>query len=831
MRPILALFWACSVLVFQNAALAQHLPEGRYHANRERSVDLVHLRADLSFNFEKQEVRGTAQLTLHPLSRLQEFSLDAIRLEIKGVSLVASQPQKALQFQMSDDQMTVTLDRSYAAQETLTVAIDYTGQPNAGMYFQKDQAHAGQYFVHTYGEGGLHANWLPIYSDVNDKFSSEFMVTVPRPYTVVSNGKLIEVEKQAGGAQTFHWKQELPHANYLMVLYVGEFEKGDLPAAFGSIPMSYWVPKGRKKQGAFAFRDTPKMVEFFSRRFNYKYPWAKYDQVAVPDYAIGAMEHTTATGHRASVLRGADAPFDFGAPDFSNYYTFWTAQSTISHELAHHWFGDNLTCRNLSYIWLNESFASYSQMLWDEERQGQQALLLDRQIALDHYLKYVATEHVIRPLEYHYFDNPDVMYNTEHTYMKGAIVLNLLRNILGDEDFFRALSYYLHKHEFSNVESSDFQVAIEEATGQNLDWFFDDWVYGGGHPVLEVSYKYLQQQKLVDLTVDQVQPMVEGEDLFTLPAEVTIATTKGDHKQTVWIENETEHFLLESDEAPLMVSFDGRGALVADVNFEKDLQELLFQIKNDDLPGQIGALRQLARRFPANPKTVQSMAAILSGKGFWGLKAEAALQLGVVRTEAAQQEISKALAAPDYRIRKAAVLALPKFGNAWAEAALKKAVSKDPHHDVVATAIVALARTNPENTVDFIGKQLGRASWYDEITIACLDAFKIIGSKTLVAKIKPFTGAKFNQQVRMSALDAWQSCAPEDVALHDRLMADVEKTPLSLQLFAIDLLGKLHVSKARPLLQRIAQQSGDENIRVQAEKAVEEIDRIAELNH
>ncbi|MCI0597317.1 MAG: hypothetical protein L0Z48_12370, partial [candidate division Zixibacteria bacterium] len=351
-------------------------------------------------------------------------------------------------------------------------------------------------------------------------------------------------ETLPNGSRRFHWKQELPHSDYLISIYAGEFDKGELPPAFGEIPLAYWVPKGRANEGAYAFRNTTAMVEFFSRRFNYRYPWEKYDQVAIPDYAIGAMEHTSVTGHRACVLRDASAPDNFGPPDFERYHDVWSAEGTISHELAHHWFGDNTTCRNLSYIWLNESFATYLQMLWDEESLGRETLLLDRQEAFDRYLRYVNSQHLIRPLEYHYFDAVDEIYNTEHTYFKGAIILHLLREILGDETFFGACSYFLRKHEFSNVTSADFKISIEEAAGRNLDWFFDDWIYGGGHPVLEVSYRYLKSPGLIDLSVKQVQPIIEGQGLFTLPVEITIVDGGGVRQETVWIEAAEEKFLI-----------------------------------------------------------------------------------------------------------------------------------------------------------------------------------------------------------------------------------------------------------------------------------------------
>jgi len=815
----------CSIALMFDIASAQRLPEGTYHAVRERTVDIVHYKAVLQLDLAKGGVRGEALITFRPLQSSDNLSLDAIRLDVDAVKLMESSSTQDLNFKLEDNGLLIELGKSYAPTETLTVAVAYSCQPNAGLYFQPDAAHKGHFFVHSYGEGGLHANWLPIYSDVNDKFSTEMVITVPASYTVVSNGKLLGVTDSANGQHSFHWKQTLPHANYLMAIYAGLFEKGELPSAFGSIPMSYWVPEGRLREGQYAFRNTPKMVEFFSRRFNYRYPWDKYDQVAIPGYAIGAMEHTGVTGHRASVLRDASAPLDFGSPAFHRYHKFWTADGTIAHELAHHWFGDNLTCSNLSYIWLNESFASYCQMLWDEEAQGTEALLFDRQIALDSYLNYVAQKHTIRPLQYPYFDTPDDIYNEEHTYLKGAIVLHMLRSILGDENFFAALSHYVKKNEFRNVESHDLRVAIAEATGKNLDWFFEDWVYGGGHPVFEVSYTYVPTHKLVELNVKQVQAMVPGQDLFKLPVTIAIATADGVAKHRIWLENGDETFLFKSQKKPLMVSFDGAGELVAELQFNKAIDELLYQIRHDELPGQIWALRQLTARFPTRTQTLGVISEILAGSGFWGLKAEAALLLGSVRTPAAWQRLTSVLQDPEYRIRKAAVLACLQFGSRVAKKTLVDVINTDANSDVVATAIVVLAKTDPNVQADFIRKQVGRTAWYNEITTACVEAFGILGRENLVPDIKPFTTQAHNQNLRMTALKAWKSCTPADPNLHKTLMQAAQKPPYQVQQLAIQMLGDLRVAQARQLLETIGRQSGDVNITVLTKHALQRIER------
>ncbi len=805
---------------------AQSLPGGKLQRVRERTIDIIHYRAELEINMAERAVHGTATVTFRPLNACRSFALDAIRLDIDQVHLVTPQHVQPLAFHRSSDSLIVDLGRIWFRQETLTVAIQYYAHPNAGLYFLKDHDHPGQYFVYSYGEGGLHANWLPIYNEVNDKFSSETIITVPAPYSVISNGKLIGITTQADGQHTFHWKQELPHSNYLMAIYIGEFERGELTPAFGEIPLGFWVPKGRLREGAYAFRNTTKMVEFFSNRFDYRYPWDKYDQVAFPDYAIGAMEHTSISGHRLSVLRDRSAPDNFGPPDFDRYYQVWSADGLISHELAHHWFGNNVTCRNLNYIWLNESFATYCNMLWYEFHLGKDSFDLVRREALDRYLNYVAKRHKIRPLEYAYYDTPGEVYIIEITYFKGALVLHTLREILGDDAFFATLSHFLHKHEFSNVVSSEFNTAIEEVTGKNLDWFFNDWIFGAGYPIFEVSYEYLPGQRMLDLTVKQVQPIIEGQDLFTIPVEITIETASGRKFETIWARNRVDRFLLECREAPLMFSFDGKGALVAEIRVTKSLRELIYQIQHDALPGRIWALRQLAQRFPSNPKSVQIFRDILSGNAFWGLKAEAARLLGELRSAEAARLIQIALKAQDYRIRKAAVLALPRFEMPLAEQLLKRVIQNDQHSDVVATAIVALARTNHEANGDFIRAQINRSAWYDEIQLACLKAIEIIADPQYISIIEPFTGEKYHEHLRNAAMDAWKSSQSHDPRLHKILMDCAEDSPPGVKNHAVEMLGELHVEAAIPLLEKLIRESGDRDLRAIAEGALHSIRRI-----
>ncbi len=800
-------------------AAGQKLPEGAEHRNRERTYDLQHLRAELDFDLAERRIEGRARVTLEPFASLETVVLDAVALEVGSVTFGGEE----LHFTVGGGQLAIALPAAAAAGEPLVLEIAYRARPRAGMYFQPDRQDPERTFVHTYGEGGLHANWLPLYADVNDKHTSEMVVTVPKPYAVVSNGRLVGTVED-GETVTYHWSQDRPHPSYLISIYVGQFERGELESAFGEIPLAYWVPRGRLEEGAWAFRNSTRMVEHFSELFDYRYPWVKYDQIAVPDYAVGAMEHTGVTGHDENVLRLEGAPESF-SPDFTRYGASWTAETLIAHELAHHWFGDDLTCRNLSYIWLNESFASYLMMLWNEELLGRDRLLFDVERARRSYFDYVAAEHVIRPLEYRYFDAPDDIYNEEHTYLKGAAVLHMLRAVLGDEAFFGALGDYLDLHQLGNVVSNDLLIAIEESTGRNLDWFFADWVTGGGHPIFEVAYRYRAERGMVDLEIAQVQPLVDGQGLFRLPVTVAIATADGIREETVWVEKATEKVLLPAAEKPLMVSFDGGGDLVAEIRFDKDPDELAYQARNDGLPGRMRALGQLARRFPTRPETLEVFGEILAGDGFWALRAEAAELLGEIRTQAAARLAEHALEATDDRVRKAAVLAGARFGPE-AAVRLRRVVAEDPSSDVVGTAIVALAKADPKVDGAFLTAQLERESWYDEIRIAVLRAMTGLERPELAAAIRPYAGAAWNHTVRRAALEAWEASAPDDPELHRTLVAAAQEPPYPVQKQAIEMLGRLAVADAVPALEELVAGGFDPNLTKRAKEALEEIRRL-----
>jgi aminopeptidase N len=611
------------------------LPSGPERPVRERTVDIQRLTANLRFDMDERAIAGEVSVRLAPLrGGLDEVLLDAADLEIERVELVSipegqgspseTESATALDFAVEGRQLRISLPHPAPTGRSLVLRIVYSCNPTAGMYFfPATQMRAAQAW--NYGEGGLHYGWLPLYNDTNDRFAVDLRITVERPYVALGNGVLTQTLDNPDGSRTFHWVQEQEIPNYLLALDVGDFVEVPLDTATvgeRQVPLSVWTAPGEEAGVAFTFRDTPRMMEFFSERFGYPYVWPKYDQVTLRQFDW-AMETATMVGFNETYERNADDPVDSG-PSFHQAWPGWATWDTIAHELAHHWFGDLVTCRSLGSLWLNESFATFSHTLWTGQAFGEDDLTYQRWRYRDSYLDHIRATGEVRPLEYLRYETPGDTYQMETTYFKGALVLHMLRRFVGDEGFYGAISSYLKRHAFSEVEAADFQAAVERQTGRNLSWFFDDWIVGGGgHPVFDVSYRWAPERRQVDLTVEQIQTDLPFENLFRLPVEVEVVTAGGSRTHSVQLDEWTTRVSLPAESRPLAVVFDKGNWLVAEARVTRSLEEVLYQLDHGDLAARLQAARQLAGDFSRRPRATAALSRLLADpKAHWGLRQE-----------------------------------------------------------------------------------------------------------------------------------------------------------------------------------------------------------------
>src|SRR5579875_352018 len=528
--------------------------------SRDRAVHGSHIQLRPALAFKTQSLAATATHTIEVLAEeLSWIEFDQVDLSFSEVRIDGS----AVPFESRDGKLRVILARPLAVGARAEIAIDYcTTRPRRGLYFvAPDEGYPDKpREAWTQGEDEDSRFWFPCYDYPNNKASSEVIVTVPRDFFALSNGALVEItDDPTAGLKTYHWRQELPHSAYLIMLAVGEFV--EIAERHGQLPVLYYVHPGREADARGAFGNTPRMIDFFERRIGVPYPYAKYAQVAVSDFIFGGMENISATTQTADTLHDARAHLDF------------SSDPLVAHELAHQWWGDLVTCRDWAHAWLNEGFATYFEALWCEENLGPDEFAWNLREDRERYLEEERRRYR-RPVVCNRYRHPIELFD-RHLYEKGGLVLHMLRRMLGDELFFKSLNLYCTRHYAGNVVTQDLQRAIEDATGRNVDFFFDQWIYKEGHPELEVSWSYDEKQKLVAVSVKQTHAVSDSTPVFRLPVTVALMDGEGQEKRyQAEVVRQEQVLTFPSEQAPRAVIFDPECDLLAVVKQKRSRQEL-----------------------------------------------------------------------------------------------------------------------------------------------------------------------------------------------------------------------------------------------------------------
>lgn len=825
MRRISVAFWLTfsAIPAIPAPVPGHHLPAGIDQPVRERQVDIKRLAADLAVDMKRQTVSGSVTVTFTPLrTGLDALILDAADLDVEKAELVAPEPTGKLAFSVEDRKLLIAMPAGAKPGDEFAVRISYKARPDTGLYFFAE-TNTRSAEAWNYGEGGRHYNWLPLYNDTNDRFAIDFRITVDDPYIVLGNGVLKEMTKNRGGSRTFHWLQEEPIPNYLLALNLGEFVEVRLAAAeLGkrAIPLSVWTHAGDEQAAAFSFDMTPRMIEFFSASLGYEYPWRKYDQVTLRGFST-AMETATMVGFSESILHKDGALAD-DAPQLHEAFPTWTTEDTIAHELAHHWFGDLVTCRSLASLWLNESFATYMHTVWNGYAHGEDDLTYQRWRYLQRYLDYIKRTGAVRPLEYFNYDASDDMYTTEITYLKGAQVLHLLRHVLGDRNFYRGVNDYLERHEFAQVDSYDFQRSLEDVSGRNLTWFFEDWIRGGGgYPALSVSYQWMPERRELDLSIAQIQAVQPFENYFDVPIDVEIVTTSGSRIHTVRLHENELHAALPADTEPLMVVVDKGNWLIAEIHQDQRVDELVYQLDRGDLAAALRAARQLGEDYGRDPAAIAALAKVLHDRdAHWGLRQEAALDLGTMGGTKAIVALVAGFSDPNSRIRRAVAIGLGRAGGQSGAEALEKAIGSDSAEEVVGAAAIALGTMRALSAKSVLMALLDREShYYDVIRQSALSGLAELEDKSLAPVFARYVDASFNHDVREAAIEGWARADPRDDTLRRTLRSLANDPDLEIRGTALEAMGELHHASDIDFLEEYAAKAVDQNLQKKARDA------------
>jgi aminopeptidase N len=642
--------------VFGDPKVSQYAPTRAYHVQNYK----VAVRIDMA----KGQVFGDEVITLQPLrADFKTFYLDSSQLQIERVTLENANA-KVLGFKTDDSRLWVTLDRGYSLADSLQVRIVYHGSPEArpfpdsGLSFIRPDASMPNRPLEVWSYGWPQNNhfWFPCWDYPNDKSTSETIITVPEPLSVVSNGELVK-ETHSHGQATFDWVEHVPHSVYLVSIAVGPWVK--YSQQYKTKSVDYYTPPGTDKTTALrSFGLTPDMMAFYSYIYGTDYPYEKYAQTADHNFG-GGTENISATSLAATTLHDARAEQDYPSIDL------------VSHELAHQWFGDLITEWSWDGAWLSEGFATFSAALYRGHHLGSDAfryqIYRDRQTAAredaERYRRPIVDRHYIKPW--------DILDRT--TYEKGAAVLHMLRYVMNDgreepptpdEPLFRTLRDYLAAHRARNVDTQNLVDAIRTSTGQELSWFFDEWVFKGGFPEYEVKPSYDAARQVEELAVLQKQRLDAVTPLFDMPVHVVFHSTGGKRQETVVrVRQKDETFSVPLTFAPLWIDFDPNDHIFKKLTIDEPINALIARAEQDDsMMSRLWAAETLGRVKGENrTAAVKTLSTILSNDSFYGVRVAGAKALGDLGGEAAKQALLLSLKQPDSHVRTASVSALGRF--------------------------------------------------------------------------------------------------------------------------------------------------------------------------
>lgn len=653
-----------------------------YNPSPRRSNDLIHTKLDLKFDWEIEQVIGKAYLTLKPFF----YPTDRLVLDAKGFTfnkVAFEESGDELKYTYNDEQIEIDLGRPFLPDEEYKIFIDYVAAPaetggsaaitsDQGLFFVNPRGEEGDkpQQIWTQGETEWNSRWFPTIDKPNERCTQEMLLTVDKKFKTLSNGLLVNSTENADGTRTDYWKMDLPHAPYLFMIAIGEFAV--VKEEWRGITVDYYVEPEYESSAKGIFSNTVEMLEFFSNILDFPYPWSKYSQIIVRDYVSGAMENTTGVIFGEFVQKTNRELID-------NHN-----ERIVAHELFHHWFGDYVTCESWANLTMNEGFANYSEYLWFEYKYGSDE-------ADYHFLNerngYIGSaRNQIHPLiHYGYFDKEEMF--DAHSYNKGGAVLHMLRDYVGDDAFFAALNLYLKENAYTSVEVHDLRLAFEKVTGEDLNWFFNQWFLEQGHPQLEVIYAYDEAQKTCEVTVEQLQDPEVMPAIFRLPTAIDIYTGEGKPiRKEVVVDKRKQTFIFDLPEEPKLVTFDADRVLLAEKTNNKTEEQLIFQFLNaPKFMDRFEAMEGLSGSTSLEAKLLYKQAL---NDPFWVIRS---MGISIYDAEGDAEAVStiRALAANDPRseVRSLAFEKLKVLGDTDAVDMAKKAIETDSVYAVVGAAL------------------------------------------------------------------------------------------------------------------------------------------------
>jgi aminopeptidase N len=682
---------------------------------RSRNYDVLHYRIELSFEEDTRSFSGETTISLASLKDgLTACDLDAETFVVENVVDDAS---RRLEFEQSPGRLSVVLLEPLDYRETTSFTVSYSAtgvdvdaekyglsaEYDLGLDFKAKTSDNPQ-LINTlsWPEGARH--WFPCYDHPNDRATQEVVATVQEGYKVLSNGKLISVTNgQKPGTRRWHWSQERTHPTYLSVLVAGPYTI--IEDSLGDLPINYWVYEKDEDNALRSFWKTPAIINFFNQEFGYEYPWEKYDQITIPGIG-GGTECTSATVLGQSTIHDERAEQDF------------PSHGLVAHEAAHQWWGDLVTYRAWRETWISESFATYSEYLYTRNDLGEDEGALNLLGKKEAYLR--EAQRYMRPVVFDRWRYPNDNFDA-HTYPKGAAILNMLRWIMGDSAFRKAIAHFLHKHAFQPVDSYDLMKSIKEATGQNLDWFFDQWIYRPGHPVFEVSSGWDEDRKKLTLSIRQTQDTSKGVPVYRTPVRIGIHTQRGRIQERFWLEEPEVMLEIDVEERPLLIRFDDGNYLLKEWTFRKSTDELLYQLEHDDVIGRMWSAAELVSHG-GDSRTLKALIDASRDDPFWGVRRSAVQAVAEIDGKGQLALLREKALDENSRVRVAALEALGETGDSGLLEFFVKRFAEDDSYLSQAEALRSIGKTEPGSARELLESAAEIKSPRDVIRRAATEA-------------------------------------------------------------------------------------------------------------
>ncbi len=749
---------------------AQYLGWDYQEQARTHTTDVQNIEMHISFDQPAKRIMGTVYHRLQILPQrdpVTDIVFDAKDMTIEKVWVQDGKKQTPLTFDTSESgKLRMTLDKVHPNNTPFTIGIQYWAKPKKGMYFIQADTFYTQRTpeIWTQGEGEDNRYWLPCYDYPNDKATTEMYVTVPAEQKALSNGHLVSKDKNKDGTVTWHYKEDKPYSSYLIMLGIGDYE---VPKdKWRGKDVEYWVYPGWSKEANRIFGLTPKMLEFYSTKTGFPYAWEKYAQIAIEDFMYGGMENVSATTMNDYILFDKRSGVDFNA------------EGLIAHELAHQWFGDVLTCRSWIHMWLNESFATYFEALFREFNDGKDEFdeeMYGAQLAgINAETGERGKKPIVAPNNY-----------TANHYPRGAATLNMVRHILGDTGWWKSIHHYLDAHQFQPVVTDDLKMAIEETTGQNLQWFFDEWIYKSGHPVFDVTYEYDDAAKVVRMTVVQNQAHDSLTGTFKMPVDVELTMPDGTTRmETIRIADSVQKFTIISPQKPVMVIFDKGNTLIKELHIHKEPGEWIYQLNHAKLAIErsqavMNMVREplFAHEDPANDarssQTNEMFAALkysVQHDPFWAVRLHALNTLAKFADPTHKiEDVLANIALHDEKndVRAQAVEYLARYStSAVAMPTLITVLEKDSSYHVVGNALKALFKFDPERAFQFAHAYLKTGSPRDRMRQSAIEILEMTKNRQSLNELIQMVGTHdVPKHTRYNLIESIAKFAEVDSAL------------------------------------------------------------------